>query len=118
MNKSIVFGFARIMACACSDDSSSVSVPESSENTPSAKEDPFDTSKVNLPADTVTIGSSSAGAFPASSATIGTSSSSNDGSETTLTFSGTDVTIANDNGCLEKAELHLVKGTTNCVYYK
>lgn len=26
-----------------------------------------------------------------------------DGSETTLTFSGTDVTIANDNGCLEKA---------------
>ena len=132
------------MACACSDDSSSVSVPESSENTPSAKEDPFDTSKVNLPADTVTIGSSSAGAFPASSATIGTSSSSNgdtnassspsttssatqttpavqpqpgsgtddneeddnvnlDGSETTLTFSGTDVTIANDNGCLEKA---------------
>ena len=25
------------------------------------------------------------------------------GSETTLTFSGTDVTIANDNGCLEKA---------------
>ena len=144
MNKSIVFGFACIMACACSDDSSSVSVPESSENTPSAKEDPFDTSKVNLPADTVTIGSSSAGAFPASSATIGTSSSSNgdtnassspsttssatqttpavqpqpgsgtddneeddnvnlDGSETTLTFSGTDVTIANDNGCLEKA---------------
>ena len=132
------------MACACSDDSSSVSVPESSENTPSAKEDPFDTSKVNLPADTVTIGSSSAEAFPASSATIGTSSSSNgdtnassspsttssatqttpavqpqpgsgtddneeddnvnlDGSETTLTFSGTDVTIANDNGCLEKA---------------
>ena len=144
MNKSIVFGFACIMACACSDDSSSVSVHESSENTPSAKEDPFDTSKVNLPADTVTIGSSSAGAFPASSATIGTSSSSNgdtnassspsttssatqttpavqpqpgsgtddneeddnvnlDGSETTLTFSGTDVTIANDNGCLEKA---------------
>ena len=144
MNKSIVFGFACIMACACSDDSSSVSVPESSENTPSAKEDPFDTSKVNLPADTVTIGSSSAEAFPASSATIGTSSSSNgdtnassspsttssatqttpavqpqpgsgtddneeddnvnlDGSETTLTFSGTDVTIANDNGCLEKA---------------
>lgn len=144
MNKSIVFGFACIMACACSDDSSSVSVPESSENTPSAKEDPFDTSKVNLPAETVTIGSSSAEAFPASSATIGTSSSSNgdtnassspsttssatqttpavqpqpssgtddneeddnvnlDGSETTLTFSGTDVTIANDNGCLEKA---------------
>lgn len=144
MNKSIVFGFACIMACACSDDSSSVSVPESSENTPSAKEDPFDTSKVSLPADTVTIGSSSAEAFPASSATIGTSSSSNgdtnassspsttssatqttpavqpqpgsgtddneeddnvnlDGSETTLTFSGTDVTIANDNGCLEKA---------------
>ena len=144
MNKSIVFGFACIMACACSDDSSSVSVPESSENTPSAKEDPFDTSKVNLPADTVTIGSSNAEAFPASSATIGTSSSSNgdtnassspsttssasqttpevhpqpggntddneeddnvnlDGSETTLTFSGTDVTIANDNGCLEKA---------------
>jgi hypothetical protein len=144
MNKSIVFGFACIMACACSDDSSSVSVPESSENTPSAKEDPFDTSKVNLPADTVTIGSSSAEAFPASSAKIGTSSSSNgdtnassspsttssatqttpavqpqpgsgtddneeddnvnlDGSETTLTFSGTDVTIANDNGCLEKA---------------
>ena len=131
------------MACACSDDSSSVSVPESSENTPSAKEDPFDTSKVNLPADTVTIGSSSAEAFPASSATIGTSSNSDggtnassspsttssasqttptvqpqpggstddneeddnvnlDGSETTLTFSGTDVTIANDNGCLEK----------------
>ena len=26
-----------------------------------------------------------------------------DGSETTLTFSGTDVTITNDNGCLEKA---------------
>ena len=26
-----------------------------------------------------------------------------DGTETTLTFSGTDVTIANDNGCLEKA---------------
>ena len=26
-----------------------------------------------------------------------------DGSETTLAFSGTDVTIANDNGCLEKA---------------
>ena len=143
MNKSIVFGFACIMACACSDDSSSVSVPESSENTPSAKEDPFDTSKVNLPADTVTIGSSSAEAFPASSATIGTSSNSDggtnassspsttssasqttptvqpqpggstddneeddnvnlDGSETTLTFSGTDVTIANDNGCLEK----------------
>ena len=144
MNKSIVFGFACIMACACSDDSSSVSVPESSENTPSAKEDPFDTSKVNLPADTVTIGSSSAVASPTSGATIGTSSSSNgdtnassspsttssatqttptvqpqpgsgtddneeddnvnlDGSETTLTFSGTDVTIANDNGCLEKA---------------
>lgn len=144
MNKSIVFGFACIMACACSDDSSSVSAPESSENTPSAKEDPFDTSKVNLPADTVTIGSSSSVASPTSNATIGTSSSSNgdtnassspsttssasqttptvqpqpgsgtddneeddnvnlDGSETTLTFSGTDVTIANDNGCLEKS---------------
>ena len=143
-NKSIVFGFACIMACACSDDSSSVSVPESSENTPSAKEDPFDTSKVNLPTEMVTIGSSSAGASPTSGATIGTSSSGNgdtnassspsttssatqttpevhpqpgsgtddneeddnvnlDGSETTLTFSGTDVTITNDNGCLEKA---------------
>ena len=57
--------------------------------------------------------SSSSTLIPASSAGFSGNGGSNDtedddnvnltGSETTLTFSGTDVTIANDNGCLEKA---------------
>ena len=56
---------------------------------------------------------SSSSGLPASSASIpvnfGTGDSEDDdivalnGSETTLTFNGTDVSIANDNGCLEKA---------------
>lgn len=51
--------------------------------------------------------SSSSTALPASNSGSGDDEEDDNvnlnGSETTLTFSGTDVTIANDNGCLEKA---------------
>ena len=52
--------------------------------------------------------SSSSTALPASDSGSGDGDEEDDvvnltGSEITLTFSGTDVTIANDNGCLEKA---------------
>lgn len=142
------------MACACSDDSSSVSPQESAlqgdgnlteissgattdspdakqtgsnssasaqagEKTPAA--DPA--SSGSTPADPAqkpgsVVTATSADTAPASSASQttptvkpGEGSDDNeeddnvklDGSETTLTFSGTDVTIANDNGCLEKA---------------
>ena len=78
----------------------------------SANQDPFDTSLVKTPPDL--ISSSSSGVWPASSTTIipgGNGGSTDteeddvvalDGSETTITFSGTDATITNDNGCLEK----------------
>ncbi len=154
MNKSTMFGLACFMACACSDDSSSVSPQESAlqgdgnlteissgattdspdakqtgsnssasaqagEKTPAA--DPA--SSGSTPADPAqkpgsVVTATSADTAPASSASQttptvkpGEGSDDNeeddnvklDGSETTLTFSGTDVTIANDNGCLEKA---------------
>ena len=154
MNKSTMFGLACFMACACSDDSSSVSPQESAlqgdgslteissgattdspdaqqtspnsstgkqagENTPATNP----TSSGSTPADPAqkpgsAATATSADTAPASSASQttptvkpGEGSDDNeeddnvklDGSETTLTFSGTDVTIANDNGCLEKA---------------
>ena len=129
----IPFGIASAMLLACGDDSGVTEpegVPgegsiESSDSilpgdiTSSANLDPFDTSLVNTPPDL--IGSSSSGIFPASSANTNPGGNGNnggnggstdtedddivslDGSETTITFSGTDATITNDNGCLEKA---------------